>query len=195
MGKAADNRPERKGGLGPGAFVVGVLVVAVLLGIFANSVNSRRGAGAGNAYGDWIGKLVPDFSVVDINGERITLSELKGTRVVVVFWATWCPPCVMEIPYFIEMQEENLEADLMIIAISNEYPETVRSFARRKRINYRVVSLAGGLPRPFGDVVSLPTTFFIDRNGILQSAMVKLQSRETLRAHALAGDYEAGSSN
>lgn len=131
----------------------------------------------------------PDFSIKDVNGNPIKLSDLKGRRVILDFWATWCPPCRKEIPHFIELRSMTKEEELAVIGISSENPETIRSFAIKNKINYPVAS-AGDLPSPFSDVDSLPTTFFIDRKGIIQNVLVGYNSLEVLRAHALASDYE-----
>ena len=123
------------------------------------------------------GKNAPDFSVEDINGKTHKLSDYQGRNVVVVFWATWCPACNLEIPHLIELRKMLADDKLAILAISNEEPEHLKNFAASKGINYSIASLGDNpLPKPFADVTSIPTTFFIDPNGKIKFAAVGLVS-------------------
>lgn len=135
------------------------------------------------AFAEWSGRAAPDFTVRDIEGIQHRLSDYRGRDVLVVFWATWCPACKMEIPHLIELRE-TFEADkLAILAISNETAEHLKQFAASSGINYSVASLgAARLSSPFADVRSIPTTFFIDGNGIIKLAAVGLVSVEEARA-------------
>lgn len=123
------------------------------------------------------GKIATDFSVEDINGKTHKLSDYQGRNVVVVFWATWCPACNLEIPHLIELRKMFADDKLAILAISDEEPERLKSFAASKGINYTIASLGDStLPKPFADVTSIPTTFFIDPNGKIKFAAVGLVS-------------------
>ena len=129
------------------------------------------------AFTSSFGKSVPDFSVEDIEGNTHKLSDYLGQNVVVVFWATWCPACNLEIPHLIELRETLADDKLAILAISNEEPERLKQFAELKGINYTVASLGNSpLPKPFADVTSIPTTFFIDPEGKIKFAAVGLVS-------------------
>jgi peroxiredoxin len=137
----------------------------------------------GPAFKPWFGKSAPDFTVTDIEGKQHSLSSYRGKNVLVVFWATWCPPCHKEIPHLIELRKEMSEDELAIIAISNEAPGTVKAFANSKGINYSVASVAGAmLPSPFADVTSIPTAFYIDRNGRIKLATVGLVELDDTKA-------------
>jgi len=117
------------------------------------------------------GKDATDFTVEDIEGKTHKLSDYKGREVVVVFWATWCPACNLEIPHLIELRKMLAEDKLAILAISNEEPEHLKHFAESKGINYTVTSLGDSpLPEPFANVTSIPTTFFIDPDGKIKFA-------------------------
>lgn len=137
---------------------------------------------------EWVGVPAPDFTVTTLDGASVTLSKLKGRRVVLDFWATWCPPCVKGIPHFIALHDEIPGDQLVIIGISDEDEDTLKPFAQKKGMNYPVAS-ATGLPRPFSGLTAIPTTFFIDRNGIIQQAVVGYHDYAALKALALAADH------
>jgi peroxiredoxin len=137
----------------------------------------------------WQGVPAPDFSVTTLDGQTLKLSELKGKRVVVDFWATWCPPCVKEIPHFIQLRAETPADEVVIVGISSEDAETLRPFLKQKGINYPIAA-TDDLPAPYKDVASIPTTFFIDRNGIIQHIAVGYHDFDALKAHATAKNYE-----
>jgi len=127
------------------------------------------------AFASSFGKDAPDFSVNDITGKAHKLSDYRGRNVVIVFWATWCPPCNLEIPHLIELRNMLGEDKLAILSISNEEPEHLKHFAESKGINYTVTSLGDSpLPEPFANVTSIPTSFFIDPEGKIKFAAVGL---------------------
>lgn len=139
-------------------------------------------------FAEWQGVLAPDFAVTTLDGQTIRLSELKGKRVVLDFWATWCPPCVMEIPHFIKLRDENSADELVLVGISSEDENTLKSFVKKKGINYPIAS-ADDLPAPYSEVASIPTTFFIDRKGVIQNVLIGYHDFGVLKTHALAEDY------
>jgi peroxiredoxin len=137
----------------------------------------------------WEGVTAPDFTVTTIDGATMTLSEWRGKRVVVNFWATWCPPCRKEIPHLVKLINDTSRDDLVILGISSEEAAAVESFAKKNQLNYPLAS-APQLPAPFDDVRSIPTTFFIDRRGVIQNVVVGYRDFETLKTHALQPDFE-----
>ena len=137
----------------------------------------------------WQGVPAPDFAVTTLDGQTLKLSEFKGKRVFVDFWATWCPPCVKEIPHFIQLRAETPADEVVIVGISSEDAETLRPFLKQKGINYPIAA-TDDLPAPYKDVTSIPTTFFIDRNGVIQHIAVGYHDFDALKAHATAKDYE-----
>jgi peroxiredoxin len=125
----------------------------------------------GPAYTRWYGKPAPDFTVTDITGKKHTISEYRGKNVMLIFWATWCRPCIMEIPHLIELRRTVSEDKLVMLAISYIGPmnsaETVKKFVEANPvINYTVVSIdADTMPKPYNLVSAIPSSFFIDPQG------------------------------
>jgi thiol-disulfide isomerase/thioredoxin len=136
----------------------------------------RRATSWDTAFTEWYGKNAPDLTVIDINDKKHTLSEYKGKTVMLVFWATWCPPCLAEIPHIIELRKQIGEDKLVILGISyidqRNTPERIRSFvAANPTINYPVTATnQSTVPRPYNLINSIPCSFFISPDGKIKLA-------------------------
>jgi peroxiredoxin len=138
---------------------------------------------------NWEGVRAPELTVATIDGTNVRLKDLQGKRVVLDFWATWCPPCVREIPHFIRLVGQTSRDDLIVVGISSEDKDVLQKFVEDKGINYPIAS-GSNLSSPYGDIRSVPTTFFIDRKGVIQNVFVGYHDYDMLRSAALAKDYE-----
>lgn len=141
-------------------------------------------------FADWIGEAAPEFTLTSLDGETFRSHDLRGRRVVLDFWATWCPACRREVPHFVQLAEENPRSDLLIIGISSEDEGTLREFIEQEEVNYPIVSTEE-VPPPFDSILSVPTTFIIDRNGIIQQVLEGYHDYEHLKELALADDLPA----
>lgn len=114
----------------------------------------------------------PLFTKTDINGFEISLEKYKGDLIILNFWATWCPPCVSEIPQFIDLQA-NYQDKIQIIGISlDKNLSKVKQFIKEHKINYPTLMGSKDLTDNYGGITSIPTTFIIDRNlNIIQKAV------------------------
>ena len=121
---------------------------------------------------DWYGRTAEDFSFRDIHDKEHKLSDYRGKTVLVVFWATWCAPCHVEIPHLIELRNTMSRDELAILAISNENITSLKQFADYKKLNYTVISSKNypPLPAPFRYVRGIPAGFFIDEEGRIKLA-------------------------
>jgi peroxiredoxin len=112
----------------------------------------------------------PEFSLTSLSGEHINLQDYKGKVVVLDFWATWCGPCRIEIPGFVQLQNQYGSQGLAIIGVSmDDGPEPVRRFYRDFHMNYPVVMGSDKLGMLYGGIFGLPTTFLIGRDGRIYS--------------------------
>jgi len=115
----------------------------------------------------------PDFEVTAIDGKVIKLSSLKGKVVVIDFWATWCGPCVYEIPGFINLYNKYNERGLEIIGFSVDRDQkAVIDFAKNKGVNYPIAFADGEMQEDYGGIQGIPTTFFVDREGRITGKVV-----------------------
>lgn len=125
------------------------------------------------AFAQWRGKIAPDFTLTDIVGNVHKLSNYRGRNVAVIFWATWCGPCRLEVPELIELRKATPEDKLTILAISREDAALLKNFVAQNQVNYTVLSSSGAsLPSPYADVQSIPSAFFIDPEGKIRLATV-----------------------
>lgn len=111
-------------------------------------------------------RAAPDFSRTDLNQGQVSLTAYRGKVVLLNFWATWCSPCLIEVPHFVMWQQTYGERGLQVIGISmDDDPQLVRAAYRRYRLNYPVVMGDEKLGEMYGGIFGLPVTFLIDRKG------------------------------
>ena len=127
---------------------------------------------------NWYGQTAAELAFKDILGKTHKLSDYRGKDVLLIFWATWCTPCLVEVPHLIELRGRISEDELAILAISNEDETTLRRFAQMEGLNYTIISHRdpAPLPAPFGGVQGIPAGFVIDKEGKIKLATEGLVS-------------------
>jgi len=118
-------------------------------------------------------ELAPDFQLPNLEGQSISLSDFRGEPVLVNFWASWCPPCIYEMPFIQEVFEEWSASGLVVLAINKgESLSTVNDFVQSGNFSFPVLLDINHYVALEYNVRSIPTTFFIDKDGIIQAIKV-----------------------
>ena len=122
----------------------------------------------------------PEFALKDADGKTVRLEEYKGKVVLLDFFATWCGPCKIEIPWFLEWERKHKDKGFSVLGVSmdDEGWEVVKPFLADLKVNYRVVIGNDSTAQLYGGVDALPTTFLIDRNGKIAAVHIGLASKK-----------------
>jgi peroxiredoxin len=124
-------------------------------------------------------KPAPDFALKDADGKTVRLSDYRGKVVLVNFWATWCGPCKIEIPWFMDFERSHKDKGFAVIGVSmdEEGWDVVKPYVNRMAINYRIVLGDDNVAQSFGGVDALPTTLLIDREGRVAAVHVGVAAK------------------
>lgn len=157
------------------------ILAACLLLPGCASVASRGEPASGSSRDASARKPAPDFELKDMNGKTIRLSDYRGQVVLLNFWATWCGPCKIEIPWFVEFQRTFKDRGFTVIGVSVDEDgwEAVRPFLATRQVNYPVVVSTVEVEQKYGGVDALPMSFLIDRGGRIANTHVGLVTKKT----------------
>jgi peroxiredoxin len=150
------------------AIVIVVVVAAVALMLFVGVRMARTKAGVVKMKP--VGKngsVAPDFQLKSLDGKQVRLSDFRGKAVLLNFWATWCAPCKIEMPWFVDLQKQYAAQGLQVIgvAMDDSGEQAIAKFTKEMGVNYPVLIGKESVGDAYGGVEFLPTTFFIDRQG------------------------------
>ena len=122
-----------------------------------------------------------DFTLPDLEGKPVSLSDFRGKWVIVNYWATWCPPCLDEIPDLVELHEQNQDKDVVVIGIAYEEVnlDYLKEFVDSHFISYPVLRMDPIPVTELGPVLGLPTTYIISPEG---ERMARQEGPITLKA-------------
>jgi cytochrome c biogenesis protein CcmG/thiol:disulfide interchange protein DsbE len=155
--------------------VIYMLVLMAGLVWIAVSVDRTGSATAGRIPVPRAGFLAPDFSLNTPTGERVTLSDLRGQAVLVNLWATWCPPCRAEMPAIQKLYEEYHDSGFTVLAVNMTYqddPFAVVPFVQEYGLTFPLLIEETGEVAAKYELRSLPSSFFIDREGVIQEVVI-----------------------
>jgi len=156
----------------PMVLVVVALVVALML--YVGFHMARRSAPR-------IAKstVAPDFSLESLDGKSVRLSDLRGKAVLLNFWATWCGPCKIEMPWFVELQNQYGAQGLQIVgvAMDDASKEDIAKFAKSMGVNYPILIGKESIGDQYGGIPALPESFFIGRDGKMVDKIIGLKGK------------------
>ena len=133
------------------------------------------------------GIAAPEFALPDLDGAIVRRSDLKDKVLLVNFWATWCAPCEIEIPWFIDFDKKYKDQGLEVIGISldEEGPEVVKKYVTEHNVSYKIVMGTEDTAEIFGGVIGLPTSFMVDRDGKFYSMHRGLVGKDVVEREIL----------
>jgi len=162
----------------PVVIIVVAMVVALMLVFgFNRAHRSSQAATAGNA--QMKSGVAPDFALQSLDGKTVRLSDYRGKPVVLNFWATWCGPCKIEMPWFVDFQKEYGPTGLQFLGVAMDDASTkdIAEFAESMKVNYPILIGKDTVGDAYGGVQFLPETFFIDRDGKVVDKVFGLKGR------------------
>lgn len=146
--------------------IIFILFVLVVAGAY---LAHRKGTRSGTVSSKQP-RPAPDFTLPELSGKPLKLSDYHGRVVLLDFWATWCEPCRAEIPHFVELQDNYGSQGLQIIGVSmDDSPDPVPAFYKQFKMNYPVIMGNAQIGEEYGGVLGLPIAFIIDRQGLIRA--------------------------
>jgi peroxiredoxin len=148
-----------------------VMVAVVFIIIFVLAIGIALGTQ--RSTNPFVGQTAPAFELKNLDGKTVSSSEFKGKVVVLDFWATWCGPCRMEIPSFIQLQKKYEKKGFTFVGVSldQDGPDVVRDFVKKTGMNYPQLMASYEIFKNYGSPDAIPTTFLIDRKGIIRTVL------------------------
>lgn len=166
------------------------LLAIAMLGLLAaqGCASSSQDATSGLQGGELppaprVGRIAPDFTLVDLEGKLVTLSDYRGKTVFLNFWATWCPPCRAEMPEIEAIFQEYNGRDVVVIGIDlRESEDKVRQYVRQGGYSWTFVMDTTGQVSSNYRVTAIPTSFFLDGEGIIRAVNVGAMTKRAMES-------------
>ena len=157
------------------ALALGVLTLPILL----ESDGGEHAVGSGVCKSEGPANL--DLAMKDMNGADVKLADYKGKVILLNFWATWCPPCLVEIPEFQKVYDEQKDQGFVVLGVStDDTAEQLRAFAADRKVTYPLLLITPQVEDAYGPLFGLPTSLIIARDGSVCKRHFGPMSKEQL---------------
>lgn len=168
--------------------VIAVVVLIALLGVAIVQAMDKKAEPdiasqeASNMGGLKVGAKAPDFELKTLAGDTVKLSDLKGKKVMLNFWATWCPPCKAEMPAMEEFHKEAGD-EVVILAVNIDPHLDVKAFVDENSITFPIPLDAEDKVNETYQVLSIPTTYFIDTKGNIGNKYIGAMNLDAMKQY------------
>lgn len=132
------------------------------------------------------GKAAPGFTLKDLDGKKVSLADYKGRPVLVNFWATWCAPCKVEMPWFEELRKQYAAQGFEILGLTDDADagkDVIAKVAKKIGVTYPILLTDGKVQTAYGGLDYLPMSFYVDRNGTIVEVTAGLGSKDEIEAN------------
>ena len=132
------------------------------------------------------GKKAPSFMLKTQDGRKVSLADYKGKAVLVNFWATWCVPCKLEMPWFVDLEKQYASQGFEILGVNEDDEKDhsqIDKFAKKIGVNYPILLGNDATSKAYGGVEVLPTSFYVGRDGKVVEEAAGLISRDEIEAN------------
>lgn len=165
----------------PVVLIIVAMVVSLML-VFGFHMARRSAGDAASGPNDLKGKPAPEFALQTLDGKSLHLSDFRGKAVLLNFWATWCQPCKIEMPWFVELQKQYAPQGLQIlgVAMDDASPEDIGKFAKDLGVDYPILLGKEAVGDAYGGLPFLPATFYIGRDGKVVDKVFGLKGKDEI---------------
>jgi len=132
------------------------------------------------------GKVAPGFVLTNLEGKKVSLEDYKGRPVLVNFWATWCAPCKLEMPWFEEFRKQYASQGFEILGIADDADagkDVIAKAVQKTGVSYPILLTDGKIDKAYGATDYLPMSFYVDRNGVVVEETAGLGTRDEIEAN------------
>jgi peroxiredoxin len=151
-----------------------------------NNQSVQQDVSADEGLPDLRGKRAPEFNLRTVDGKKVSLSDYKGKAVLINFWATWCAPCKIEMPWLVALRSQYAPQGFEILGVNEDDAGTPRAklakFGQEQGLNYPLLVGDDSMSRKYGGVEFLPTSYFVGRDGKIVAETAGLVSKSEVEA-------------